>query len=379
VIAAGMVVGTAALMILGVQPVLLGALADAKRISASELGPLATAEVLALAAGSAIGPAWMRAGGMRLKVVGLSLVLAMANLAPPLARSAPMLDALRALAGLVEGLLLAATIVVTIEARHPDRLNAIFLAVSTLPQAIMALFLPTWITPRFGADGGFYLLALFALASAAAGLWLPRGSSEAADRPQAQRTAWSLWAVLGLLAVLLQNAAIGGAWDYMDRLAAQNRFAPEISGAAVSGGLVVQVIGALAAAARGRRLAFRWALVIGSLCQAAVIAALAVARTPVGYVLPALFFGLFWLAMSPFQVRLLIAIDRSRTVAVLATAAALIGLSLGPSLSALGVRGADVTGAFWIGAGLMLVAFCVYALLATRPLTEHFEPVERPA
>ena len=373
-----MAVGTVALMILGVQPVLLGALADAHRITDGELGPLATVEVLAIAAGSAFGPAWMRRGNMRLKAIVLSVALAVANMAIFLVDRGIMLDVLRGFAGLLEGVLMGATIVVTIEGRHPDRLNAIFLAASTLPQAVMAFFLPIWIVPRFGVNGGFVVLAVLSLLSAGASLFLVESRTDAPGPPGSgstptPRTLWSIPAVLALAAIGLQNAAIGGAWDYVDRLASQHHYPPEMSGIAVSGGLVVQVLGALAAAAWGRKLSFRWTLIVGTLCQAAVIGWLALAATPLMYVLPALLFGLFWLAMSPFQVRLLIAIDPSRTVAMLVTAAALVGLSIGPSVSALGVSAGDVTGAFWIAAAMMLGALCLYAVLALRKMTETFE------
>ena len=373
VIASGMAVGTVALMILGVQPVLLGALADAHRITDAELGPLATVEVLAIAAGSAFGPAWMRSGHMRGKAIALSLGLAVANMAIYLVSRGVMLDVLRGVTGLIEGVLMGATIVVTIEGRHPDRLNAIFLAVSTLPQAVMAFFLPIWIVPRFGVNGGFAVLAILSLLSAAASLFLVEAGTAEAEGTPTPRTLWSVPAVVALAAILLQNAAIGGAWDYVDRLASQHHFPPEMSGIAVSGGLVVQVLGALAAAAWGRRLSFRWTLIVGTFCQAGVIGWLALAATPLMYVLPALLFGLFWLAMSPFQVRLLIAIDPSRTVAMLVTAAALVGLSIGPSVSALGVSTGDVTGAFWIAAAMMLAALCLYAGLGLRTMTETFE------
>ncbi len=64
-VAGAILVGTAALMILGVQPILLGALTEEHRISIEELGRLATAENLAMAAISAVGAAVM--GGTRLR------------------------------------------------------------------------------------------------------------------------------------------------------------------------------------------------------------------------------------------------------------------------------------------------------------------------
>ena len=55
------------------------------------------------------------------------------------------------------------------------------------------------------------------------------------------------------------------------------------------------------------------------------------------------------------------------------TAAALVGLSIGPSVSALGVSTGDVTGAFWIAAAMMLGALGLYVGLGFRKMTETFE------
>ncbi len=363
VIAAAMVVGTVALMILGVQPVLLGALTQAGRLSEAQLGPLATVEVLALALGSAIGPRLLRSGAMRVKTAGLSLLLAAANLGIYLVHGVLALDLLRGAAGLIEGLMMGATIVVTIQSRHPDRLNAIFLGLSTLPQAVLAYLLPAWIVPRFGGEGGFVVLAVLSLVSAGSALLLvdraPAPKPEVSGAP-----VWTVPILVSLLAVGLQNAAIGGAWDYMQLLADQHHFPAQTAGIAVAGGLVFQVAGALAVAAWGHRFPFGAALILGALCQALVIALLAVAGTPALYLAPALAFGLFWLALSPFQVRLLIGLDQTRSAALLLTAVTLVGLSLGPSASALGVRGADVTGAFWIAAALMAMACALYAAVS---------------
>ena len=75
-------------------------------------------------------------------------------------------------------------------------------------------------------------------------------------------------------------------------------------------------------------------------------------------------FGLFWLALSPFQVRWLIDLDKTRGAAVLLTAVSLVGLSVGPFLSALGVRGDDVGGAMVVAAALAAAAILLYVVLA---------------
>ena len=364
-VTASIVVGTVALMVLGIQPVLLGALAQTHRVTDAQLGPLATIEVLALAFGSAVGPRWLGAGGMKWKAMGLSLALAAANMGVYLAHSALMLDVLRGIAGLLEGLIMGATIVIMIKDKNPDRLNAIFLGLSTAPQALLAYLLPVWIAPRLGPEGGFVVLAALALVSAGWSLML-KDSAAAAHEEAAGAPVWSLSILVALAAVALQNGAIGGAWAYIELLADQHHFPAQVAAIAVSGGLVFQVAGALAVAAFGPRFDFRAALVVGSLGQTGVIIALALAGSPVAFLVPALCFGLFWLALSPFQVRLLIALDPTRSAATLLTAVSLVGLSIGPSISALGVGAAGVTGAFWLAAGMMAVAVALYVGLAVR-------------
>jgi len=364
-VAASMVVGAVALMILGVQPVLLGALTQSHRLTEAQLGPLATAEMLALAIGSAIGAGWLRAGRMRLKTVALSLVLTLANLGTCFARTAFELDTLRGLAGLTEGLMMGATIVITIQHRRPDRLNAIFLAVATAPQAALAYLLPVWIMPQWGVGGGFAVLTVLSLVSAGAALLLvdrvPPPSPEGSGSP-----VWTPAIFVAVAAVILQYAAIGGAWGYIQVLSDQRHFAPRIAGIAVSGGLVMQVAGALVVAAWGQRLPLRGTLVLATVCQTAVIVLLAIADTPLAFIAPAFGFGLFWLAISPFQIRLLINVDPTRSVALVLTAVTLAGLSIGPSIAALGVHGQDVTGAYWICAALMMLSAGLYGILGLR-------------
>jgi predicted MFS family arabinose efflux permease len=360
---AAILVGTVALMILGVQPVLLEALARAGRITEAQAGPLATLEDVALAVGAAIGPRLMRSGRMRAKVVAVGLVLALVDLAIFAAHSFPALALVRGAAGLFEGLMLGATLVVLIQHSKPDRMNALFLGLSTLPQAALAFALPAWITPAFGVDGGFAALALLAVAGVAgAPLLLDRVPAAKAEG-QAERV-WNLRTGGGLAAVAFQNAAIGAAWSYLPLLFDHRGFPATLAGVATSGGLVFQVVGAFAVAAWGGRLSHRAAVVVGSLLQLGVILGLVAVSAPAPSVALSLAFGLFWLAVQPFQVRLLIEFDTTRTAAMMLSAVTLLGLSLGPAVSALAVRGADVTGAFWVAGAMMAAAALLYILLA---------------
>jgi MFS transporter, DHA1 family, inner membrane transport protein len=362
VIAASMVVGTAALMINGIQPALLGALTEAHRVTEVQLGRLATIEMLALALASAVGPKFLLRGSMRLKTAVFSLVLAGVDLGVCITPSVEGLFLLRGVAGLLEGLILSATIVVTIESRHPDRLNGIFWGVSAVPMALVAYLLPIWIVPHFGANGGFVTLAIAALISAAAA-WFLIDSVPLPDGKITTESNWTVPAIVGLAAVFLQNAANGGAWSYLQVLADQNQFSSDVAAIAVSVGLLAQVVGALIASLTSGRFPSWAVLVMLSTITMGLILILASAHAPAVYLTISLMLNLFLLSQIPFQVRLLIAIDETRGAALLSNPVGLIGLSIGPSLCAFGVQGPNVTGAFWISAALMGLATACYTSL----------------
>jgi hypothetical protein len=77
-------------------------------------------------------------------------------------------------------------------------------------------------------------------------------------------------------------------------------------------------------------------------------------------------FGLFWLALLPFQVNQAIELDETRRIALLLTPIALIGMSLGPFIVSLAVRAGDVTGGFWAAASLLVLGGLLYASASFR-------------
>lgn len=362
VIGSSMLIGTASLMILGIQPVLLGALTQEGRISEAALGRLATVEVLALAIGSAIGARVLRKGKIAWKVAIGCALLALFNAAIYIAHDPVMLFGTRAVAGLLEGFILGAAIVVITHSRSPDRLNGLFLALQTIPQAFLAYALPVSILPRLGADGGFAILAGLAAVAVLAAFVLTERHPPKVDEVTASGKVWTMPVIGILIGVTLQNAAIGGAWDYAERVAVQYHIPPGLVGSALSASLMSQVIGAFAVAWFAWRLPFRVVTILGPLCQGVVIVLIATAGSSSVYFGAIAAFGLFWLALNPFQVRLLIDMEPSRQAVMVGTAITLFGLSAGPFLSSFGVSVGDVRGAFWIAAVMMLLSSITFAV-----------------
>lgn len=359
---AAMAVGSAALMVMGMQPVILGGLAGTGRLSAEQLGQVATLEVIALAVGTAIGPRLINQGRMRRLTGLLCVLLALADLLMLLAGSPPEIFAARAVAGLLEGMALASTIVVLTHSRQPDRANGIFLAVQTIPQMVAVYAFPTLIIPMFGLASAFMLLSGLAFLAAASAFWLP---DRVAIVPpaDAKHFGWSAAGTAALVAILVQSAGIGGAWTYVEMLATQRHLASEAVGIALAGLLGTQILGAFLVAWVGWKLSANLALLVGTIVQATIILWLTGVTHDGSFIIACFAFGLFWLALQPFQLRQIILIDPTRRMALLVVPTTLVGMSLGPLLLSFFVAANNVIPAFKVGGALLGSSALLYAIL----------------
>lgn len=359
VVASALWIGTAAMLVLGIGPILLGGLAEAGRLSQAGVGQAATLEVLGLALGAVVGPSVMTAGQMRAKVAAACLLLAAVNLAMYFADSAALIMVDRAVAGVLEGLMLGGVNALLTHQRRPDRMSGLLLGLSTAPQVLAAYLLPTLVIPRYGLDAGFLLLAVAALSSAFACLALvDRVETPTIDH----QTPIALPpATIGfVIATFLQMASIGAAWNYTERLATQHHLGAAAVGAALSGNLALQVAGALLAAWLAWRLPARALLIAGCLVQAAIVLGLTFAATAGSFIGLSCGFGLFWLGLQPFIVRELIVLDPTRRLAVLLAPIVLLGLSAGPLAASFFVTPHGVEGAFRVAAVLLILAACLF-------------------
>lgn len=363
-------VGSVALLILAVQPILLGALVERRILSDQQLGWAATVEVLALALLSAVSPSLVSGGRGRILCCCAAAGLALVDYLTGSSANVAQVLILRGLAGALEGLMLGVTIVVMLNGRSPDRLNGLFLGFSAIPQAAGAFLLSAWLIPAGGPKLGFTVLALTALVGGLACFLVPDRIG-ATHGVETKPFSPSL-AILAVFAgIFLQNAAIGSAWSYVERLAQNDGFSASTVAIAIAGNVCFQVVGAMLTAWLGERAPFRWALALGATFQAAILAWLVTTHTATGYVAGAFAFGLVWLAMSPFQLRLLLALDDTRVAASWSVAVTLLGLSFGPFAGALSVTDHSVTGAFWTAMAMLIACIPFYAFARRRPSSVH--------
>jgi DHA1 family inner membrane transport protein len=362
---AGLFLGTVAFMITGIQPVLLGSLAEEGRLSEAALGRVAWLEVLALALASAIGPKVLRFGSARRTIAAACFALALANAVVYVSHDTRLLILSRLIAGLMEGLLLATTNIAITRATHPERLSALFLMVSAIPQVAASYLLPAMIMPRFGADSGFGILFLLAVAGIGVAFLI---GNEIQDAPPRKPTAqvWTPAVLIGLLGVILQNAGNGAGWEYQARVGENLHFSGHVVGTAIAADLIFQIAGTFAVAWIAWRLPFRIVLLLSCVIQAAILIAMSRVHAPYAYISVCAIFGMMWLGVNPFQVSLLVDLDKTRQAALLLASLQLVGFGTGPLICSFFVRPGNLEGAFWCAAGLVMASFVLYIVAILR-------------
>jgi MFS transporter, DHA1 family, inner membrane transport protein len=361
-------VGSVALLMLGLQPLLLGALLEAGHVTLEGVGLVAMGEIVALGLGVLIGDLALRVQSLRSVTVLAALAAAALNLVTMRVVGDLALGLVRAGAGVAEGLMIWSTTAVIVRAAVPERLAGLFFVVQTLAQSVLGLALAHLVIPSHGWQGGFAVLA--GLCGAAAVLALlfarPLGPLMPTVSQAGIGMRWTRPRIGTLLVVFVQLATLGALWAYAEPLGTRAGFAPLAVQTLIAAGLGMQVVGGSVGTWLVRRLPVRPVLlgcaVVLGLC------ALGIARTEQGGTTAfAAFCGLFtftWLFMLPFQMALAFRVDGSGRVASLVPAAQLFGSAFGPLMASLVVTGEEVAPVPLVATGF--AALAILALPLTR-------------
>ncbi|QKC97498.1 MFS transporter [Mesorhizobium sp. NZP2298] len=339
-LASALWIGSVGLLILGMQPVLLGALYTERHVSGDELALVATAELIAIAIGSAIVATLLSARNMRWKSAALLLLLALANVGTAYAAGAYMLMAARAVAGLAEGGLVAVATELIARSRRAERIGGYFVTMQTLAQCPLALLLALYVIPAAGSAGGFLVLAVVCILSLMVAFTVP---ADYADLPKDENLANVLTvpSITALLCVFCYFMFFGSIWAFLEPIGAQFGIDGRTVGLIVSASLAMQVLGAMTATVFEARIDYR--LVIAAIGTVALVASLILASGPdlAIFWVAALVMGFILLFIVPYQIRLTITADETRTAVLLVPAAQLLGLAIGPVAASLLIDGKD--------------------------------------
>ena len=357
-------VGVVALLIAGLQPVILGALEREGRLSTAQIGLAATVELMALGVACGLAAAFLKPTNIRLKIALACLAHAGAMLATTLVSGAEVIVA-RGAAGACAGVMLWLAIGVIARSSRPERASGVFVTVQTFAQLVLAAALPALVMGRWGVNGALVSLAVISLLAAIAALAGPDRFS-ALPKPEGEGGKLGAAPLGGLLAVFLYMAFIVALWVYLEPLAAKAGLSPREAGLAVALALGLQVLGGAAATLVGDRAPPARILIGVGLVNAVILAVLWSGPGRGLFIACVAVFGFLWLFALPFQTLLLIRIDPTRRAAMQLGAAQLLGSSAGPLAASLVVGDGEVRRALALSAVCLAAALTLISLLASR-------------
>ncbi len=366
-ITAALIQGSVALLMLGVQPLVLGALLSDHRITVPQLTWAATVEMLGL--GVVAGVLAATAPHRRLRGLGLAamLVLALANGAS-LYSSGTGVILCRAVVGAAGGVTLWIVTGMIARSEAAVRISAIFLGAQSVSQAALAAALP-FMARSFGANAGFVGMTVLAVIVLPLVALIPDALSPLPKAAPTGRGPLSFRGVTGLSATFLIMAGVVGLWVFVEPLAKMDGVSEKGAAFAVAASLAAQILGSVAIAIVGPRLPAVPSLVAMCLANLLVIGLIGAFHGAAVFVPATLLFGFLWNAEMPLFFPLLLRADPTRRVAMLSSGAELLGSAAGPVLTGALATDADVRPVLAISALLFCAALLCVVLAGLRPKT----------
>ncbi|WP_158813786.1 MFS transporter [Methylocapsa sp. S129] len=364
-IVAALWIGSVGLLILGLQPVLLGALFNEHRVNLDELALVATAEIIAIGLGSALAAMLFSTRHLRLKSAILLLILAALDYAVSFADSPNTILIVRTLAGFVEGGLVAVSIELIARSRHAERMGGYFVALQTLAQCALAYGLGKWVIPSTqadatGANAGFLVLAFVCAASMIVALLVPVEYDEIPKQSGSMDGVLTVRSMLALFGILAFFMCIGAIWAFLEPIGGQHGVDSQTVAFMVSASLGAQVLGAIAATWLQARISYRTAILGCGIVAIAGAAVLGIGVSLSMFWLAVLAIGFVWMFIIPFQIGQTVAADSSRSTALLVPAANLFGAALGPLAASIFVVGEDASAVPVFSIGAVVVSLALF-------------------
>lgn len=361
--ASAIAVGVIALLVAGLFSLLLSALTEEGRLSTAGIGLAAMTE--ALSSGLVAGAAgiFIKPRGLRTWAAIATLVLVALDLATTQASGTNTVLAVRALAGVPEGLLLWIAIGLISRTQTPERWAGALFTGMGVTQLMAASGVSAFVLPRWGANGGYAVIAAAMVLALPFAPFLPRSYGAVAGQKTGGGGAPPFRGWLALVGTLLFAGGLNGVAVYVIPLAQSAGLSVGTGRTAISVALACQIAGgALAVALAGRA---RWMVVFLAATAATAAAWTVYATHPPAwlFVAAAGTVGLAAMVSNPFLVPMTIDADPSRRAAMQSGPVQLLAGAFGPFVAALAVRGHDARGVLLLGGGLLLAGFALIVLI----------------
>ena len=355
-------VGTVAVLIAGLQPLILGGWGHEGRLSGVGIGLAAMGELFALGLAVSLAATFLKPTAMRIKIALACLGHAAATVAGlRLTSYGLVLD--RSIAGLFEGVMLWSAISMIVRSGSAERWAGVFATAQTLAQLAVAASLAAWVIPPFGVNGGLIVLTVLSIIAGLAALFGPdrmaplHRAEKGPGGPLASRP------TAGLVAIFLSLAFIVSLWVYLDPLAQRAGLSSETAGLVVALALAAQVAGGMTATVIGPRWRAGPILIGVAALQALALAGIGSPPSPLVFAGAVVLFGFLWMFALPLQTALMIELDPTRRAALQIGAAQLLGSSFGPLVAGLIVGEGAVSKVFPASAGFLALSTILFVIV----------------
>ncbi|VVM69332.1 hypothetical protein PS664_01708 [Pseudomonas fluorescens] len=373
-LSAALALGSIAVLMVGLQPLLLGELLAQNRLSLEGVGLVAMGEILSLGLGVVLGDLLRSVFSLRVITVVAILAASGMDLITANTSGDGALALTRALAGLAEGLLLWGTVNLIVQGPAPDRVAGVFVVVQTLGQAAVAAVLAYWVLPLQSTSSyGFVFLGALTAASLLLVRWQPIRLANQHASTTATGFGWGLNHLLLLGLAFMQLSAIGGLWAYLEPLSKYVGLDAQSAQFLISGTLLMQVLGGCLGIILVRRVSDYSMLAVAALLLGGIALGMYFSADMGVRVFLVLCgaFGLVWLMLTPFQVRIALQLDPSGRVAALVPGMQLLGCAFGPLMASQWVVGENAEYVLLVSATFSLIALALVGLLRRCPASRR--------
>ena len=373
-LSAALALGSIAVLMVGLQPLLLGELLAQNRLSLEGVGLVAMGEILSLGLGVVLGDLLRSVFSLRVITVVAILAASGMDLITANTSGDGALALTRALAGLAEGLLLWGTVNLIVQGPAPDRVAGVFMVLQTLGQAAVAAVLAYWVLPiQSTSSYGFVFLGALTAASLLLVRWQPIRLANQHASTTTTGFGWGLNHLLLLGLAFMQLSAIGGLWAYLEPLSKYVGLDAQSAQFLISGTLLMQVLGGCLGIILVRRVSDYSMLAVAALLLGGIALGMYFSADMGVRVFLVLCgaFGLVWLMLTPFQVRIALQLDPSGRVAALVPGMQLLGCAFGPLMASQWVVGENAEYVLLVSATFSLIALALVGLLRRCPASRR--------
>ena len=362
--------GTAAILLFAVMPLIVGGMASRFALTDTQSGLVATAYFVIYALLALTSPTWVRRLNWRHAAFGAYTLLLLGIALAGFSASYEQAIFGMAVAGIGAGVLFPISLTLASDTHNTDRTYALKLTAEQLVPASLLLLIPL-----LGLGAGLSPILVLAAVTVVVCLLASLAMPASGPRASAAGTAVSgraVWGYLGLLALAVNFAGFGGLWVFFERIATEQGFTAEFTNLWLAVGLITSGLGPLAAAVLADRFGRVLPIVFGTLLALVSIGVLASGVDQLRYALVLFTLPLAYYFAVSYVMAVIAAADTTGKIAGLMAFSLAVGAASGPALFGMmkdaGGPVLMVMGACILLGGILIV---VVANAATEPESQE--------